>query len=221
MKAMILAAGRGNRMAPLTDTCPKPLLKVAGKPLIIHHIERLKRAGITRIVINVSYLADQLMHALGDGSALGVSIEWSHEPEALETAGGIRHALPLLGDAPFLLVNGDIWTDFDFTRLIQQPLGNDLGRLVMIPQAEHNPKGDFHLDDLGRLQRDGEPRQVYGCIALLAPDLVRDIEDGSPAKLLGPLLAAIDQQRLGGILFNGDWVDVGTPERLAALDARL
>ncbi|MGJ8515646.1 N-acetylmuramate alpha-1-phosphate uridylyltransferase [Carnimonas sp. R-84981] len=221
MKAMILAAGRGKRMAPLTDHCPKPLLPVAGKPLIVHHIERLRDAGITDLVINAAYLAELLVERLGDGSQYGVNIAWSREQQALETAGGIRQALPLLGEEPFLLVNGDVWTDFPFNTLIERPLGDDLARLVMVPNPPHNPSGDFHLNDSGRLRLDGEPRRVYSGVALMSPALVADVPLGEAAKLLPPLQDAIRHDKVGAIDYQGKWVDVGTPERLAALDEQL
>lgn len=221
MKAMILAAGRGKRMSPLTDHCPKPLLPVAGKPLIVHHIERLRDAGITELVINAAYLADMLMEQLGNGQQYGVTIAWSREEQALETAGGIRQALPLLGEEPFLLVNGDVWTDFPFGELVSHPLGDDLARLVMVPNPAHNPDGDFHLTDTHRLRLDGEPQRVYSGVALMAPALVAHLPLGEAVKLLPPLQAAIQRDKVGGIDYRGAWVDVGTPERLAALDQRL
>ncbi|WP_025732785.1 N-acetylmuramate alpha-1-phosphate uridylyltransferase MurU [Carnimonas nigrificans] len=221
MKAMILAAGRGKRMSPLTDHCPKPLLPVAGKPLIVHHIERLRDAGITELLINAAYLADMLMERLGNGHQYGVTIAWSREEQALETAGGIRQALPLLGEEPFLLVNGDVWTDFPFSELINHSLGDDLARLVMVPNPAHNPGGDFHLTDTHRLRLDGEPQRVYSGVALMAPALVAHLPLGEAVKLLPPLQAAIQRDKVGGIDYRGAWVDVGTPERLAALDQRL
>ncbi|MBH8579049.1 nucleotidyltransferase family protein [Halomonas pacifica] len=218
MKAMILAAGLGTRMRPLTDHCPKPLLPVAGKPLIVHHLERLAAAGISEVVINVSYRAEQIMAALGDGSALGVRIAWSREDAPLETGGGIRQALPLLGQAPFLLVNGDIWCDLDPRRL--PPLGEDLAHLVLVDNPDHHPSGDFHLDPRGRVQEHGEPRLTFAGLSLLAPALVADEAPG--AFPLAPLLRrAMAAGRVAGSHHRGDWVDVGTPERLTALDRRL
>lgn len=221
MKAMILAAGRGKRMSPLTDTCPKPLLPVAGKPLIVHHIERLRDAGISELVINAAYLADMLIEQLGDGSQFGVSISWSREPQALETAGGIRQALTLLGEEPFLLVNGDVWSDFPFEELIEEPLGSDLARLVMVPIPPHNPSGDFHLTDDQRLRCEGQPRLVYSGIALMSPALVAGLPLGQATALIQPLRDAIAKDRIAGLAYHGEWIDVGTPERLAALDNRL
>ncbi|MDN3523417.1 N-acetylmuramate alpha-1-phosphate uridylyltransferase MurU [Halomonas ramblicola] len=218
MKAMILAAGLGTRMRPLTDHCPKPLLPVAGKPLIVHHLERLREAGITEVVINVSYRAEQIVAALGDGRDHGLSIAWSHEDSPLETGGGIRQALPLLGSAPFLLVNGDVWCDLDPAGL--PPLGDDLARLVLVDNPDHHPDGDFHLDAAGRVHAEGEPRLTFAGLSLLDPALVADQAPGAFA--LAPLLRrAMDAGRVGGHHHRGAWVDVGTPERLAELDRRL
>ncbi|WP_355659771.1 N-acetylmuramate alpha-1-phosphate uridylyltransferase MurU [Halomonas salifodinae] len=218
MKAMILAAGLGTRMRPLTDHCPKPLLPVAGKPLIVHHLERLAAAEITEVVINVSYRAEQIMAALGDGSDFGVRIAWSREEAPLETGGGIQQALPLLGEAPFLLVNGDIWCDLDPRRL--PSLGADLAHLVLVDNPNHHPHGDFHLEARGRVRERGEPRLTFAGLSLLAPALVASEPAG--AFPLAPLLRrAMAAGRVSGSHHRGDWVDVGTPERLAALDRRL
>lgn len=219
MKAMILAAGLGTRMRPLTDHCPKPLLDVGGKPLIVHHLERLAHAGIRDLVINVSYRAEQIVDALGDGSAYGVSIAWSHETMPLETGGGIRQALPLLGDMPFLLVNGDVWCDLDPATL-PSSLGSDLARLVLVDNPVHHPEGDFLLDANDRVREGPGPRLTYAGIAQIDPALVADRAEGAFA--LAPLLrAAIADGRIAGHHHQGRWVDVGTPERLAALDQAL
>ncbi|MCM2130177.1 N-acetylmuramate alpha-1-phosphate uridylyltransferase MurU [Larsenimonas rhizosphaerae] len=218
MKAMILAAGLGTRMRPLTDTCPKPLLPAGGKPLLVHHLERLRDSGITDIVINVSYRRAQVMDALGDGSALGVSITWSEEETPLETAGGIRHALPLLGDAPFWLINGDVWCDADLTprHLADQALGH----LLMVDNPPHHPDGDFRLKE-GQLDATGTPRLTYSGLAILDPALFHTLPDNTPARLAPLLVIAMEQHRVTGEHFTGQWVDVGTPERLHALDAQL
>ncbi len=218
MKAMILAAGLGTRMRPLTDRCPKPLLPVAGQPLIVHHLARLQAAGIVEVVINVSYRAEQIMAALGDGGDFGVQIAWSREEVPLETGGGIRQALPLLGEAPFLLVNGDVWCDLDPARLA---LGDaDLAQLALVDNPDHHPDGDFHLADDGRVHAEGEPRLTFAGISLLDPALVADEAPGAFA--LAPLLRrAMAEGRVGGHHHRGEWVDVGTPERLAELDRRL
>ena len=218
MKAMILAAGRGTRMRPLTDHCPKPLLQVDGKPLIVHHLQRLRACGITDVVINVSYRAEQIMSALGDGTAFGMHIAWSREAAPLETGGGIRQALPLLGGAPFLLVNGDVWCDLAPDEL--PGLGDDLARLVLVDNPTHHPRGDFHLDAEGRVHPEGEPRLTFAGISLLDPALVADEPAGAFA--LAPLLRrAMTEGRISGHHHRGTWVDVGTPERLAELDRRL
>lgn len=218
MKAMILAAGFGKRMRPLTDHCPKPLLPVAGKPLIVHHLERLAAANITEVVINVSYRAEQIMTALGDGTSYGVQIHWSLEATPLETGGGIHQALPLLGDAPFLLINGDIWCEFDPMTLA--PLSDDLAHLVLVDNPAHHPAGDFHLDDNGRVQAFGEPRLTFAGLSLIDPALVAAEPPG--AFPLAPLLRrAMAEGRVSGCHHQGEWVDVGTPGRLAELDRRL
>ncbi|MDR5900882.1 N-acetylmuramate alpha-1-phosphate uridylyltransferase MurU [Halomonas icarae] len=219
MKAMILAAGLGTRMRPLTDHCPKPLLRVGNKPLIVHHLERLRAAGIHEVVINVSYRAEQIIEALGDGSTYGVSIAWSREETPLETGGGIQRALPLLGTQPFLLVNGDIWCDLDPTTL--PALGDDeLARLVLVDNPEHHPNGDFHLDADGRVHSQGEPRLTFSGISLLDPALVANEPPGAFA--LAPLLRrAMAAGRVAGHHHRGQWVDVGTPERLTKLDKEL
>ena len=218
MRAMILAAGLGTRMRPLTDHCPKPLLEAGGKPLIVHHLERLRAGGIIDVVINVSYRAEQLVAALGDGRDFGVHIAWSRETTPLETGGGIRQALPLLGEAPFLLVNGDVWCDLDPAGL--PALGDDLARLVLVDNPDHHPQGDFHLDAAGRVHAEGEPRLTFAGISLLDPALVADEPPGAFA--LAPLLRrAMAEGRVGGHRHRGAWVDVGTPERLDALDRRL
>jgi len=215
---MLLAAGRGERMRPLTDHTPKPLLEVAGKPLIAWHLQRLAKTGIHDVVINLSWLGETIAAALGDGSQHGVRITYSREPwPALETGGGIREALPLLGSEPFLLVNGDVYTDVDFAALRLAP--GDLAQLVLVPNPEHHPRGDFWLDN-ARIKDSGGERLTYSGIALLRPELLRDAEPGRFA-LLPWLLKALAAGKLGGQRHGGLWIDVGTPERLAELDARL
>ncbi|WP_129140591.1 N-acetylmuramate alpha-1-phosphate uridylyltransferase MurU [Modicisalibacter coralii] len=218
MKAMLLAAGLGTRMRPLTDHCPKPLLEAGGKPLIGHHLERLAALGIHEVVINVSYRAEQIVAALGDGAAYGVTIRWSRETTPLETGGGIRNALPLLGEAPFLLVNGDVWCELD--RRWLAPLDGDLARLVLVDNPTHHPQGDFSLDPAGRVHAQGEPRLTYAGIALIDPALVAG-HDEAAFKLAPLLREAMDTDRVAGVHHRGHWVDVGTPQRLAELDARL
>lgn len=221
MRAMILAAGRGERMRPLTDDCPKPLLQAGGKPLIVWHLERLAEAGFEQVVVNHAHLGERLEAALGDGRRWGVSIAWSPEGVALETAGGIANALPLLGDEPFLVINGDVWTDFDLA-LAREP-GHRLAAggldawCVMVPNPAHHPDGDFGLDGT-RLLADGSPRWTFSGIGVYHPRLFATIGRGARAPL-GPLLRdAARAGRADGRLHTGCWIDVGTPERLAALD---
>jgi len=218
VKAMLLAAGRGERMRPLTDRCPKPLLPVGGRPLVAWHLRHLAAAGITEVVINLSWLGEQIAAALGDGAGYGVSITYSREPwPALETGGGICNALPLLGEAPFLLVNGDVFADIDFSALRLAPA--DLAQLVLVPNPEHNPAGDFWLD-AGRIVAQGGERLTYSGVALLRPELFAGASGGR-FPLLPWLQRARDAGRLGGQKHAGRWVDIGTPQRLAQLDAEL
>jgi N-acetyl-alpha-D-muramate 1-phosphate uridylyltransferase len=215
---MLLAAGRGERMRPLTDSCPKPLLAVAGKPLIVWHLERLAAAGFSEVVINLAWLGEQIAMVLGDGSQHGVSIQYSREPwPALETGGGIFNALPLLGAGPFLLVNGDVFTDIDFAALQLAP--RDLAQLVLVPNPPHHPKGDFALE-AGRVGTVGDERLTYSGVGVLRPELFEG-EQGGRFPLLPALLRARDAGRLGGQRHDGQWLDIGTPERLAQLDAEL
>lgn len=216
MKAIVLAAGRGERMRPLTDTLPKPLLPVAGRPLIAWHLEALARAGIHDVVINLSWLGDRIRAALGDGARYGVRIAYSDEgPVALETGGGIFNALPLLGAAPFLVVNGDTWTDFDFTALELDT--EALARLVLVPNPPHHPRGDFGLDGQDIVEREDE-RFTYAGIGIYRPELFAGCSAGR-FPLLPLLRRAIAARRLRGQVHRGEWRDIGTPERLAALDA--
>lgn len=225
MKAMILAAGRGTRMAPLTDHCPKPLLPLAGKPLIQHHIEKLVAAGITELVINHAWLGHMLEEALGDGAALGARIQWSPEAEALETGGGIAHALPLLGADPFLLVNGDVWTDWNYADALQAELGTDLACLWLVDNPDHNPSGDFVLRNT-RVRNPQQsafaqsPRLTFSGLSVLHPALFHDCPAG--AFPLAPLLRhAMDSDQVSGQQLSGRWVDVGTPQRLTQLEQSL
>jgi len=218
MKAMILAAGRGERMRPLTDTTPKPLLKVAGKSLIQYHIEAVKAAGIVDIVINHAWLGEQIENTLGDGSQFGVKIQYSREGTALETGGGIVRALPLLGNSPFLVINGDIFTDYSMANLCQQLTGNDLVHLVMVPNPIHNQKGDFSLHQ-SRISDDKTAGVscTFSGMAAYQPELFRDCHPGSFP--LAPILRkAMALGRASGELYTGLWTDVGTPERLSQLN---
>ena len=224
MKAIILAAGRGERMRPLTDATPKPLLEAGGQPLIVRHIEALVRAGIRDIVINHAHLGHLIEAALGDGERFGARIRYSPEGEALETAGGIAHALPLLGDAPFAVINGDIACDYDYARLA--PLAGDLrargllAHLVLVPNPPHHERGDFALQG-GRVTAEGARKFTFSGIGLYDPALFAGIARGAKAKLAPLLRVAMDAGRVGGERHNGLWLDIGTPERLAELDRRL
>lgn len=225
MKAMILAAGRGERMRPLTDHCPKPMLFAGGKPLIVWHIERLVRAGLPEIVINHAHLGHMLEERLGDGSEWGAQISFSAEGEALETAGGIATALPLLGDAPFLVVNSDIWCEIDFTTFCARALARiTQGRhahLALVPNPPHHPGGDFVLDASGLLLAEGGARLTFPGIGVYRPEFFAATPAGHKARL-GPLLhEAIARGQISGELFDGRWEDIGTPERLAALNEEL
>ena len=219
MRAMILAAGRGERMRPLTDHTPKPLLEAGGKSLIVHQVERLRAAGIDQLVINVAWRADAIETALGDGSAFGVEIRYSREPEgALETAGGIRHALHLLGEAPFVVVNSDIHCDFPLARLDTLAAG-DAAHLVLVNNPPHHPEGDFTLER-GRVGMAGTPRLTYSGIGVFDPGLFSGLAPG--VRPLRPVLEqAIAAGRVSGQIHDGIWMDIGTPERLAELNRRL
>lgn len=240
MKALIFAAGLGERMRPLTERTPKPLLEAGGKPLIVWHLEKLAACGVREVVVNTSWLADQFPQALGDGARWGLRIVYSYEgPVPLETGGGMMHALPLLrdangvdahaGDAPFLLVNGDVWTDYDFARLPREPAGD--AHLVMVdrpPQATH---GDFALEADGHVRSEGANPLTYAGIGVYRPRLfdgwrahVRDAggDETPPRFRLAPLLrAAMARDAVTGEHHRGAWTDVGTPQRLAGLDASL
>jgi len=223
MRAMILAAGRGERLRPLTDHTPKPLLPVGGVPLIVWHIRHLAAAGITDLVINHAWHGDKIEAVLGDGAQFGVRIAYSSEGKALETAGGIATALPLLGDAPFLVVNGDVLTDVDFASLAKRAAGLDgaLAHLVMVDNPVHHPAGDFGLLADGRLSAnpaDGMPLTFAG-IGVYHPALFADTSPHQPAKLAPLLRAAMADGRVGGERHAGLWLDVGTAERLAEADA--
>ncbi len=223
---MILAAGRGERMRPLTDTTPKPLLKVGGKPLIVWHIERLAKVGFRELVINHAHLGGQIEASLGDGSRFGVSIRYSPEAEALETAGGIANALPLLGEAPFLVVNGDIFCDYDFSnaaaRYNTQVLSNSgqLAHLVLVENPAHNGTGDFGLLR-DTVVETCETMLTFSGIGVYSPELFEGIVRGSKAKLAPLLRAAMASGKVSGEYYAGRWIDVGTPERLKQLDESL
>ena len=230
LRALVFAAGKGERMRPLTDSTPKPLLRVGGKPLIAWHLERLAAIGVRDVVLNTSWLADRFEPVLGDGAAWGLRLHYSYEgPEPLETGGGMLKALPLLGDAPFLVVNADAWSDADFADLPREPAG--LAHLLMVDNPAQHPRGDFRLDDAGRLHDDDDgPRLTYAGIGVYRPAILDDwrrIIGSTPGSDLAPprfklvplLQAAMRRELVHGQHHAGRWVDVGTPERLAALDA--
>jgi MurNAc alpha-1-phosphate uridylyltransferase len=219
---MILAAGRGERMRPLTDRVPKPLLPVAGRPLIAHLIGRLARAGLTDLVVNVSHLAEQVERELGDGSRHGVRIAYSREAVALETGGGIAYALPLLGSGPFVVVNSDIYCDYDFSRLAEAAarLAPDApgAHLVLIDNPPHHPGGDFVLAG-GRVRDDGpDPRLTFSGIGVYPPALFAGIARGARCQLASLLRPLMAQGRVTGEHHRGLWMDIGTPQRLAELE---
>ncbi len=218
MKAMILAAGLGTRMRPLTEHTPKPLLQVADKALIVWHIEALAAQGVVDLVINAAHLAERLQDALGDGARFGVRIAWSVEPTPLETAGGIIAVLPLLGEQPFLLVNADVWWRPRWDALCA-PLQGDLARLTLVDNPPHHRDGDFALQ-AGRVRTVGADRLTFAGISLIDPALFAGLQPG--VRPLAPVLrAAMDADRVAGWHHHGAWVDVGTRQRLHDLDAAL
>lgn len=218
MKAMLLAAGRGERLRPLTDSLPKPLVRVGGRPLIAWHLAALARAGVREVVINLSWLGEQLRAALGDGRDFALNITWSDEgPVPLETGGGIFRALPLLGPGPFLVVNSDLWTDIDFRRLHLAPEAH--AHLVLIPNPPHHPRGDFALED-GRVVNRAAGRLTYSGVGVYRPEFFHGCTAGR-FPLLPLLNRAIEAQRVSGELHRGEWCDVGSAERLAHLAARI
>jgi len=236
MKALILAAGLGERMRPLTNITPKPLLQAGGKPLIVWRLEKLAAIGVREVVVNTSWLAEQFQQTLGDGARWGLRITYSYEGATpLETGGGMLHALPLLRDAgdpdaAFLAVNGDIWTDYDFARLPRKPDGD--AHLVLIDNPAHNPHGDFALADDGRVLSEGESRLTFSGIGVYRPALLdgwretigdaAGVNDTPPRFRLAPLLrAAMARSRVSGERHAGRWTDIGTPQRLTELDREL
>jgi MurNAc alpha-1-phosphate uridylyltransferase len=231
VKALIFAAGLGERMRPLTDHTPKPLLEVGGKPLVAWHLEKLAALGVQEVVINTSWLADRFAPALGDGERWGLRLHLCHEgPTPLETGGGMLNVLPLLGDAPFLAVNGDIWSDYDFAQLPRTLAGQ--AHLVLVDNPAHHPAGDFHLREDGHVETDGEPRLTFAGIGVYSPALLQGweaVEAGYPGASqtpprfrLAPLLrAAMQRGQVTGAHHRGRWTDVGTPQRLRQLDEQL
>jgi MurNAc alpha-1-phosphate uridylyltransferase len=229
MRAMILAAGRGERMRPLTDHTPKPLLPVGGKPLIVWHVERLVAAGITHLVINHAWLGSQIESALGSGASLGARITYSMETgHALETAGGIANALHWLGHEPFLVVNGDVWCDWNpaqaaaLARQMQQQQWQ--AWLLLVPNPAHHPQGDFHLCESGQVSAEDvfrSPRYTFSGIGIYQASLFDTIRPGERAPLAPLLRTAMKDGAVRGSLYSGRWVDVGTPERLTLLDQQV
>jgi MurNAc alpha-1-phosphate uridylyltransferase len=217
---MILAAGRGERMRPLTLDRPKPLLEAGGAPLIVHHLRALRAAGFEDVVVNLSWLGEQIRAGLGDGSRHGVRLHYSDEgPEPLETGGGIFRALPLLGAGPFLVLNGDVWTDFDWSLLRDKLAPRDLAHLVLVPNPLHNQQGDFVLED-GRIVETPGERFTFSGVGVYRAELFEGCSDGI-FKLAPVLRAAARAGSVSGELHRGAWLDIGTPERLAQLDERL
>ena len=225
MKAMILAAGYGKRLSPLTLETPKPMLKVAGKPLLQHHIERLAARGICDLVINTSWLAEQIEGYFGDGSQFGVSINWSREPEPLETGGGIAKALRLLGDQPFLLINGDIWTDFPLNAVSSATVADGkTAWLLLVNNPQHNPQGDFGLSN-SVIDYTSAKRYTFSGISVIRPQLLIDYIQCNPNQASFPLRdalrPAIEARNVTGAVYHGEWCDVGTLERYQALNKSL
>lgn len=231
MRALILAAGRGQRMRPLTMATPKPLLQAGGKPLIAWHLEKLAARGVRQVAINTAHLAERFPETLGDGRRFGLHLHYLHEGnEPLETGGALLNALPWLGSEPFVVVNGDVWTDFDFAELRAAPAS--LAHLILVDNPAHHPGGDFRLDAEGRVHAEGAPRLTYAGIGVFHPGLLQDwravIGESAGASLqpprfpLAPLLrAAMARGAVTGQHHGGVWSDVGTPDRLAELDAAL
>ena len=212
---MILAAGRGERMRPLTDSVPKPLLNVAGKMLIEYHLEKLKQAHVNEVVINHAWLGSKIEQALGDGSRYGLNITYSAESEALETAGGIINALPVLGNRPFIVINGDVFCDYDFSNLMAPISG--LAHLILVDNPCHNPEGDFALTATGEVNQTDHNKLTFSGIALYHPDLFKNKPNEKMA--LAPVLReAMDNHLVTGSHFQGRWHDIGTAERLKELD---
>lgn len=236
MKAMILAAGFGKRLRPLTEHTPKPLLEVRGKPLIVHHLEALARAGIKEVVINTAWLGEKLEAYLGDGRQYGLAIAWSRETEPLETGGGICQALPLLGSEPFLLVNGDVWTNYPFEQLLRKSLEkNHFAHLVLVPNPEHNLSGDYCFtrqqshDEREVLsgvlagpvpveQLEGRQAYTFSGISVMHPQLFGASTSGEAFPLRDVLAPAFQADHISGELYWGEWCDVGTVERLEELN---
>lgn len=224
MNAMILAAGLGQRMRPLTDHLPKPLLNAGNKPLLQYHLENLAKAGIRDVIINLAYLGEKIRHFVGTGEQFGVRVSYAEESEPLETAGAILNALPLLGDQPFLLLNGDVWSDFPLAALTTHQLAPDqLAHLVLVPNPEFHPAGDFSPNATGILENNlALNKFTFAGISLMRPAIIRDYPNCRHKFPLGEVLRFnIDKKRISAEIYYGEWSDVGTPERLFQLDKTL
>jgi MurNAc alpha-1-phosphate uridylyltransferase len=216
MKAMILAAGRGSRMREKTASCPKPLLKVQGKALIEHNLERLAKAGIKECMINISYRGEQIRQQLGDGTRFGMALHYSFEPEALESAGGVIHVLDFFEQRPFILLSADLWTDYPFKQLKEKTL-NTLAHLVLVNNPDHHPTGDFYLQQKSQLSLDQGQRYTYANIGIYKPTLFSPYCKGK-RKLVEVLHQGIKTQAISGEHYGGEWRNIDTPERLAAVN---
>lgn len=222
--AMILAAGLGQRMRPLTNSLPKPMLSAGGKPLLQYHLEALARTGVSKVIINLAYLGDKIREFVGHGEKFGLDVIYSEEPEPLETAGALLHAIDALGDEPFILINGDVWTDFPLDNLLQRGLGEELdGHLILVPNPDFHPKGDFSPNLAGILENNAALKTfTFAGISLLHPRLIKNYPNKRQKFPLGEVLRyAIERQRLSAEVYIGGWSDVGTPERLSILDKTL
>jgi MurNAc alpha-1-phosphate uridylyltransferase len=224
MKAMILAAGLGQRMRPLTDSLPKPMLSVGGKPLLQYHLEALAKLGISEVIINLAYLGDKIRDFVGNGERFGLHVQYSEEPEPLETAGALLHALPLLGTEPFILINGDVWTDYPLSKLAAYSLQDDEdAHLVLVPNPEFHPTGDFSPNPQGRLENTPDhPKFTFSGISLIHPRLISTYPRQRNKFPLGEVLRfGIAHNRISAQVYSGGWSDVGTPERLLELDSKI
>ncbi len=224
MKAMILAAGLGQRMRPLTDNLPKPMLSAGGKPLLQYHLEALAKIGVSEVIINLAYLGDKIRAFVGNGAKFGLNVSYSEEPEPLETAGALLHALPLLGTEPFILLNGDVWTDYPLAELAAYPLQNDEdAHLILVPNPNFHPLGDFSPNHQHRLENNPDLQKfTFGGISLIHPRLISTYPQQRNKFPLGEVLRfGIAHNRISAQVYSGGWSDVGTPERLLALNTRL
>jgi MurNAc alpha-1-phosphate uridylyltransferase len=223
-KAMILAAGLGQRMRPLTDNLPKPMLNAGGKPLLQYHLEALSKIGVSHVIINLAYLGDKIRAFVGTGERFGLRVSYSEEPEPLETAGALLHALPLLGDEPFILLNGDVWTNYPLNTLAKYALAADEdAHLVLVDNPEFHPTGDFSPNHQGRLEVNSAlPKFTFAGISLIHPRLISTYPQQRNKFPLGEVLRfAIAQNRISAEVYRGNWSDAGTPERLTQLDLQL